>query len=154
MRYPGLVVLLVTVGVSSTAFGIGGKLSRPLFGYRAGLDADQQQKAQIALRFMEEELHFIDGQYVNQFVHHRFGGTSQQTSRFIELLNEAASWKVRVHFRDFGEQESAFTLDQIMVDDTVRVTVNSGRKDFRLSDFQPYLPKPPLPADAKQPVKK
>jgi hypothetical protein len=154
MRNLWLFTFLGIVGFSSATFGWGGKLSNPEFGYRGGLDANRQKKAAIASKFMTDELKFIDGQFINQFVTNRFGGTSQQTSRLIELLNDADAWKVRVQFQDLGEQDSALSLWQNMASDEVVVTVNSGRNDFRLKDFQAYLPKPPLPANAKQPAKK
>src|SRR5258706_15868070 len=80
MRY--LWLFLLIIAFSSPAFGWGGKLSQPLFGYRDGLNAEQQKKAKVALAFMRDKLIFIDGQFINEFVSHRFGGTSQQTSRF------------------------------------------------------------------------
>src|SRR5262245_2508192 len=149
MKTP-LFVFAALLGASASAFGWGGKLDRPLFGYPSG--AQEQRKAQAALKFMHEELKFLDGQFVNQFIHNRFAGTAQQTARFIELLNEAAGWKVRVQFRDFGEQQSAFALDVVMGAEDVVVTVNSGRNDFLLRDFQAFLPKAPLPAQG--PVEK
>jgi hypothetical protein len=42
-----------------------------------------------------------------------------------------------------------------MVEDEVVATVNSARDDFRLKDFQPCLPQPPLSfASANQTVAK
>jgi hypothetical protein len=139
-------MLLVALGISPGAFGWAGTLDRPLVGYPEGLDANRQKKAQTALKFINDELKFIDGRFINIFIHHRLGGTSPQTSRFIELFNDAAAWTVHVQFKDFGEQESAFTLDTNMASSDVMLTVNCGRNDFRLKDFQSYLPKPPLPA--------
>jgi len=146
--------LLVALGISSSAFGWGGTLERPLIGYPDGLDANRQKKAQTALTFINDELKFIDGHFINTFIHHRFGGTSQQTSRCIELFNDAAAWTVHVQFKDFGEQESAFTIDTNMASNDVVLTVNCGRNDFRLKDFQAYLPKTSLPAKAKPHTKK
>jgi hypothetical protein len=117
------------------------KLDHPLFGYPDKLGADEQKKARIALEFMHKELKFIDGEFINEFVHHRFGGTAQQTAKFIDLLKDAGAWQVRVSFKDFGEQDSALMLYQVMPRNTVDVIINSGRKDFGLKDFQDHLPK-------------
>jgi hypothetical protein len=75
MKYVWLITLIFVVGFSSSAFSWGGKLSNPLFGYPKELKADQQKKAEIALAFMRDELKFIDGQFINTFVTHQFGGT-------------------------------------------------------------------------------
>lgn len=141
MRYQFLLVLVMVCGFASTAFGIGGRLTRPMMGYPADLDFEAQQKAQTALQYMQDELTFVDGSWVNQFFRHRFGGTAAQTARFLALL-EDGPWTVRVAFRDFGEQQAAFTVNQVMGNNTLWVTVNSAREDFRLSDFQSYLPRP------------
>jgi hypothetical protein len=143
MRHQPLLVLPLVLGVVSTAWGIGGTLSTPIFGYHPGIDAATKEKAISALDFMRKELKFLDGNYVNEFFHHRFGGTAPNTSRFVELLKESGAWQVRVAFRDFGEQETAFTLNQVMPSDEVLVTINSGRDDFRLKDFQAHLPQQP-----------
>lgn len=44
-----------------------------------------------------------------------------------------------------GGPESAFSLSENSSTDLVHVTVNSGREDFKLSDFKAWLPKPGLP---------
>src|SRR5262245_24696828 len=148
-------ILLTSVAFIATcasAFGWGGKLDTPLFAHPLATSGEQKKNAETALKFMHEELKFLDGEFINQFVHNRFAGTAQKTSRFIELLHGAACFDVRVRFRDFGEQESAFALDVVMGSEEVVVTVNSGRTDFGLKDFQAYLPKEPVPT--KQPAKK
>jgi hypothetical protein len=115
------------------------------------LNADQIEKSQAALTFMREEFKFIDGRFINQFFHHRFGATVKQTKGFLKLLDEAGAWKVHVQFKDFGVQDTACTLDQNMAGNTVEVCVNSARDDFRLKDFQAYLPQTPQAAVAPMP---
>jgi hypothetical protein len=44
-----------------------------------------------------------------------------------------------------GEQDSAFSLDQDSSKDHLRLIINSGRSDFLLKDFAPYLPALRLP---------
>jgi hypothetical protein len=158
MIYRSLLLILVIVGFSSTAAGMAVKLKRPLIGFAQGLDddpqrkAEQQMQAEVVLTFIHQELIFLDGHLNGTSVYHRFGGTSQQTSRFIQLLEASTSWKVRVRFQDFGEQQTAFRLDHAITGDTMVLTVNAGRDDFRLKDFQSYLPKPPQrPASANLP---
>ncbi len=145
-----LPVLLLIAGFSSTAFGWGGVLTSPLFGYPAGLDAEQEQKAQEVLKLVHEELIFLEGSFINEYQHHRFGGSSQQTSRFVKLLKNAGAWKASVQFHDFGEQETAFTINEIVGSEQVQVTVNSAREDFSLRDFRSYvqLTQPPAKAEA------
>lgn len=137
-----LLVFITVVAACSTALGRSSYLDRPLFGWPSRITGDQLKNVKLASTFMHEELKFLEGRFINQYIHHRFGGTAQQTTRFLDLLNDAACFNVRVQFRDFGEQETAFTLDNVMGVEELTVTINSGRKDFGLRDFQAYLPKP------------
>jgi len=90
------------------------------------------------------DLSFIEGRFINQFSNQRFGGTSAQVPRFIGQLKGVGVWEVDVQFRDFGEQQSAFSLDQDSSKDHLRLIINSGRSDFLLKDFASYLPHPRL----------
>jgi hypothetical protein len=130
---------------SLSAFGMGGELVSPSIAYPSDLDADRKEQIHKLVTFMKDDLRFIEGSFLNEFSNQRFGGTSSQVSRFIALLSGVGLWEVHVQFRDFGEQESAFSLDQDSSKTFLRVIVNSGRKDFLLRDFAPYLPPPKLP---------
>lgn len=123
------------------ASAIGGKLGSPRVGHRGEINKAQKEKVHHLLRYMRNELKFIDGSFINEFSTQRFGGTSEKVSRFVGLLKAAGLWEVEVEFRDFGEQESAFTLHQDS-SGTMSVTVNSGRHDFLLKDFGEHLPGP------------
>jgi hypothetical protein len=110
------------------------------------------------VEFMHEDLTFIKGSFVNEFSTQRFGGTPAQVSAFLVLLKGAGLWKVQVVFRDFGEQDSAFILSQSSPG-SVTVVINAGREDFRLKDFQAFLPGaatpvalPPRPEQADAPT--
>jgi len=118
-----------------------GKIGSPRIGHRGEINKAQEEKVHHLLRYMRNELKFIDGSFVNEFSNQRFGGPSEKVSRFISLLKAAGLWEVEVEFRDFGEQESAFTLD-MNYSDTMSLTVNSGRNDFLLKDFGEHLPGP------------
>jgi hypothetical protein len=144
MKAPWVSVLLLIL-CSTTVLGLGGKLSAPSLGYRSDLDASRKEEIQKVLQFMKEDLSFIEGRFINQFSNQRFGGTSAQVSRFIGLVKGVGVWEIDVQFRDFGEQESAFSLDQDSSKDSLRLIINSGRSDFLLKDFAPYLPAPRLP---------
>ena len=124
---------------------LGRQACSPSLAYRSDLEGNRKEEIHKLLQFMKDDLKFIEGSFINQFSNQRFGGTSAQVSRFIALLNGLTVWKVHVQFRDFGEQESAFTLDQDSSKDYLRIIVNSGRKDFLLKDFAAYLPPPRLP---------
>ena len=129
--------ILVLLPVHASA--IGGKIGSPRVGCRMEIDKAQKEKVHHLLRYMRNELKFIDGSFLNEFSTQRFGGTSEKVSRFVGLLKAAGLWEVEVEFRDFGEQELAFTLHQDSTD-TMSVTVNSGRNDFLLKDFGEHLP--------------
>ena len=144
MKAPWASVLLLIL-CSTTVLGLGGKLAAPSLGYRSDLDASRKEEIQKVLKFMKDDLSFIEGRFINQFSNQRFGGTSAQVSRFIALLKGVGLWEVDVQFRDFGEQDSAFSLDQDSSKDHLRLIINSGRSDFLLKDFAPYLPPPRLP---------
>ena len=136
--------LLLTL-FSSKALGLGGKFDSPSLAYPSDLDADRTMKIQAALKFMKDDLIFIEGSFINEFSNQRLGGTSSQVAHLLGLLNGIGYWKLHVQFRDFGEQKSAFTLDQDSSKDYLRLIINSGREDFLLKDFAPYLPAPRLP---------
>lgn len=130
---------------SAMAFGLGGKLVSPSLAYRSDIDAGRKEEIGKVLKFMREDLTFIDGSFINEFSNQRFGGTSAKVARLIELLSGPGLWEVHVQFRDFGEQTSAFTLDQESSKNYLRLIINSGRKDFLLNDFANHLPPPKLP---------
>jgi hypothetical protein len=123
---------------SVTAFGLSAEIAFPEIGHRAGIDKIQEEKVNGVLAYMQNDLKFIEGRFINEFSTQRFGGTSSKASRFIALLTEVGLWDVQVGFRDFGEQESALTIHQNS-SDSVLVTINSGRDDFLLKDFGGYL---------------
>lgn len=133
------VSILVLLPVNASA--IGGKIGSPQVGYRGVINEAQKEKVHSLIRYMRNDLKFIEGSFINEFSTQRFGGTSEKVSRFVGLLKAAGLWEVEVAFRDFGEQESAFTLHQDSSDAMV-VTVNSGRNDFLLKDFSEHLPGP------------
>ncbi len=147
--------ILVLLPVHASA--IGGKIGSPQIGYRAQINKAQKEKVHRLLRYMRDELKFIDGSFVNEFSTQRFGGTAEEVSQFIGLLKTTGLWEVEVEFRDFEEQQSAFTLHQNS-SHTINVTVNSGRNDFLLKDFSQHLPGPGfhwtirnvIPADENQ----
>jgi hypothetical protein len=144
MKLTFAIVLLVVLW-SASAFGLGGRLSAPSLAYRSDLDANQKTEIHKVLKFMKDDLIFIEGSFINEFTHQRLGGTSAQVSRFIDLVKGLGLWKVHVQFRDFGEQKSALTLDQNTSKDYLRLIINSGRTDYLLKDFSSHLPAPQSP---------
>lgn len=141
------ITLLVSLSVN--AFGVGGDIQFPEIGHGANLDKKQDKMVRVIIDYMQNELRFIEGTFVNEFSNQRFGATSAKTSAFITLLRNSGLWEVQVVFRDFGEQDSAFTLSQ-RTPESLGLVVNSGRKDFLLMDFQGFLPGAEEPA-AKTP---
>ncbi|MDA7673161.1 hypothetical protein OAE61_04035 [Verrucomicrobiales bacterium] len=131
------ITLLVSLSVN--AFGLGGDIKFPEIGHREKLDKMQDKDVRTIIDYMENDLRFIEGSFVNEFSNQRFGGASAKVSAFISLLSGTGLWKVQVVFRDFGEQESALTLSQT-APESLGVVVNSGREDFLLKDFQRFLP--------------
>jgi hypothetical protein len=138
-------VAVILMCLSTECWGLGGELTSPSLAHPSDLDADRKEKVYKLLTHMQNELEFIEGSFINQFSNQRFGATSGETAEFIRRLQDVGLWRVDVQFRDFGEQKSAFTLDQDSSKTYLRVLVNSGREDFKLRDFQAYLPKPALP---------
>ncbi|MBD3676239.1 MAG: hypothetical protein HUJ26_22235 [Planctomycetaceae bacterium] len=125
----------------ANASAIGGKIGSPQIGHRGEINKAHKERVHHLIRYMRDELTFIEGSFINEYSTQRFGGTSEKASRLIGLLKAAGVWKVEVRFREFGEQETALTLHQDS-SDTVTVTVNSGRDDFLLKDFAKHLPQP------------
>ena len=133
------VSILVLFIVNASA--IGGEIDYPQIGHHVGIDKFQKEKVHALLEYMENELKFIEGSFINEFSTQRFGGASEKAGRFIGMLKEVGIWEVEIGFRDFGEQESAFILHQNSAK-TLSLSINSGRSDFLLKDFSHFLPQP------------
>ena len=129
------ILVLLTVD----ALALGGKIGSPQIGHPTGIDKAQLEKVFSLLKYMKDDLKFIEGSFINEFSSQRFDGTSEKVSRFIGLLKEAEVWEVKVRFRNFGEQEAALTLDQNSSNKLI-LSINSGRDNFLLKDFADYLP--------------
>ena len=142
-------VLLSLVLASPSALGLGGDLAGPSIAHPANLDPARKKQIKRLYAHMREKLVFLEGSFINEFSYQRFGGSAQGLLGLIERLNEIGLWQVEVQFRDFGEQDSAFSMDQNSATSYVRVMVNSGREDFRIRDFRAWLPKPALPVNRK-----
>ena len=138
--------------VSATSFGIGGPIGSPQIGHRTGINESQKKQVSALLAYMQNDLKFIKGSWINEFSTQWFGGDPVKVSRFICLLQEAEVWEVQVGFRDFGEQESAFLLHQ-NYSGTLSIEINSGRDDFLLKHFGKHLPQPGLILPVPKPIK-
>ena len=140
--------LLSLALLPSFALGLAGQLPGPSIGYRSDIDAATKKKIDALYKFMNEELKFLEGSFINQFTNQSFGGSAEKVVEFIQLLKGIGQWKIDVQFRDFGKKETmtAFSTDQNTGNDHIRVMVNSGRKDFELNQFKAFLPKPKLPS--------
>ncbi|MBT4865683.1 MAG: hypothetical protein HON53_11300 [Planctomycetaceae bacterium] len=145
---PLIAFLLAVTLFPVTANALGGKLTSPSLSYRSDSSAIKKEKINKVIQFMGSDLKFIEGSFLNQFSFQRFGGTAKQVLRLIKLLNEAGL-PVSIQFRDFGEQKSAFTLDEDSSKDYRRIIINSRRDDFKLSDFRAFLPMPRWPSQTK-----
>lgn len=134
------------------ALGLGGDLASPSISYRSDVDAATKKKIDEIDRFMNDELKFLEGSFINQFTYQRFGSSVEKVLKFLDLLEAAAIWEMSVQFRDFGEQDSAFSLDQASSNEYLRVMVNAGREDFNIPHFKAYLPPPSLSVSDKIPA--
>lgn len=116
----------------------------PEIGHREGISKVQKQCVEGVLAYMQNDLKFIDGRFINEFSTQRFAGNSAKTAGFIDLLAQAKLWELKVRFDDFGEQTSALTLHQSSPE-ALHIIINSGKDDFLLKDFQKYLTEIILP---------
>ena len=131
--------IAVLVSLSANAFGLGGDIKFPEIGHRETISKKQEKDVRTVIDYMDKELSFIEGSFVNEFSTQRFGGTSAKASAFITLLRDTGLWEVQVVLQDFGEKQSTLTLSQSSPQ-SLAVIVNSGREDFLLKDFQGFLP--------------
>jgi hypothetical protein len=139
-----LTSIMMLLSFSVTVFGLGMEIRSPQIGCPRNLDAKMQETLHEVIEYMGKELSLIEGSFLNEYSQQRFGATSIQTSAFIKQLRNAGIWQINIVFRDYGEQESAFTLAQSSPE-SVRLVINSGREDFRLVDFEEFLPKVEVP---------
>jgi hypothetical protein len=135
-----LISIMMLLSFSVPVFGLGMEIRSPQIGCPPNLDANKEDKVHKVIEWMGKELSLIKGSFINQYSRQRFGATSAQTSALIKQLRDASIWQLKVVFRDYGEQESGFTLVQ-STPELVTLVINSGREDFRLVDFQEFLPK-------------
>lgn len=138
MKY-SLAYILLVVLLSVNAFGWGGKINSPQIGPPGGLDDTQEGNVVKLVTYMKNDLEFIEGSFINEFSSQRFGASPEQLIDYIALLKHADLWNVKIRFRDFGEQDSAFILSQSSPD-SLHLTINSGREDFLLKDFVKFFP--------------
>lgn len=145
-RYCCLVAVGLRVPVSH-CFAFYQELSTPSLSHPCNASADIKYRYKELIAFMKDELVFLEGHVFNEHSSQRFGGTSANTAKFLSQLQNVKllGAQLYVQFRNFGEQKTAFSMDESSAKGYVRVIVNSGREDFRLNDFQAYLPKPKLP---------
>jgi len=109
--------------------------------YGSGIDKAQKERVKELVEYLNEELTFIEGGRTPGLSQvQRFGGTAAKTSHFIGLLKSAGLWEIRVRFRDFGEQKSAFLIIDHSSPNLKTVEINSGRQDFLLKHFTEHLP--------------
>jgi hypothetical protein len=130
--------LLLFMVFSLNVFGLSSKLTSPQIWPPDDLDESQEKNVFKVVKYMQNDLKFIEGHFINEFSSQRFGGTSERVSNFIALLDKTGLWKTEIKFRDFGEQDSAFTLSQ-RSPDSLRLTINSGLEDFLLKDFVEFF---------------
>lgn len=135
------VCVFLMAGLSAGALEIENRFTTPMVSHRPDIDEVERNSVEHLLKYMNEDLTFIEGGRAPHFVQvQRFGGNATQTSDFIGLLKSAGLWDVRVRFRDFGEQESAFLLIEHSSPVLMTVEVNSGRDDYLLKHFTEHLP--------------
>ena len=144
--------------MSFTAFGLSFELTAPSITVPGNTTQTQKQKVSGVREHMRRNLKFMDGFFLSGHSTQRFNGDSAQVARFIDLLGEVGLWDVCVEFHDFGWQGVAFTFNEYSSSSSVRVIVNSGRKDFLLKDFVGFLPQrteaPFIPPSSPKPLGK
>lgn len=129
--------------LSAGALEIEKRFTTPVVSHRPNIDETQKESVSALLKYMNEELAFIEGgsadlPHVSEV--QRFGGNATQASHFIGLLKSAGLWEIQVRFRDFGEQDSAFIMIDHSSPGLKTIEVNSGREDFLLKHFAKHLP--------------
>ena len=129
-----------------SSFGWAGPISFPELPYYPGMATNQQDKITEVQEYLQTDLEFIDGMFSDPFyTNQRFRGTAEKTTGFLELLKKVALWNMQLKIKDFGEQDSAFSMHSTQTQLLV-ITLNSGRDDFRLKDFAPYIQFVDIPA--------
>ena len=130
----------------SCALALADPIGGPEFGHSGEISEAQKQKIYKMLKFMREELEFVDGRFINEYSHQRYNGSSKKIGEFLKILTEAAPDPVTIEFRDFGKDDkTAFHLSQVSARTTV--IVNTNREDLRLTDFKDFIQAktPPAP---------
>lgn len=129
-----LAAFILSCVATPSSYGLAAAITSAEIGHSGDLGEEGRAKVSRILKFLQKELKFIEGGFINQFSNQTFGGTSAKTAELIRLMSSAGVWDVEVTFRDYGNQETAFTLGQVGGRKTT-IVVNSGRKDFLLKDF-------------------
>lgn len=140
-----LAAFVLSCVATPSSFGLAAAITSAEIGHSADLGAEGRARVSKVLKFLQEELKFIEGGFINQYSNQTFGGTSAKTAELIRLMTSAGVWDVEVKFQDFGNQDTALTLNQIGGGKTT-IVVNSGRNDFLLKDFAPLISTLSFPA--------
>ena len=129
----------ILILLPALAYGLAGPLSGPSLGYRADLDERSKARVAKALKFMNDEMKFIEGNFINEFSHFTLAGSMDDAASAIWLIREAGAWKVTVALHEFDDDKLALAISQNASTATVDIKVNSGRKDFRKDEFERFI---------------
>lgn len=124
------------------AFGLAGPVGSPTISHPSNIDNATQKRVIALINWMNKELNFLRGSFINEFTSQSYSASSDRIAEFIVRLEALDFKKVKVTFRDFGKDaKTSFSMSSNSFANTNTVFINTGHKDYDHKAFSPWRKK-------------
>lgn len=117
------------------ALGLAGKTSSPSLSFPPDTAEETISKT---LKFLNEEVAFIEGWFFNEFQGQTFHGDGASISKALNTLREAGL-EITLKFAELADAEAAFQLNQGGRAETT-MTINVAHPEFEWDQLEVRLP--------------
>ena len=129
-------VFALAIIVPASAFAWFASFSSPQLGFPDGTPPETIKKV---IDYLNKDLTFIDGNFFNEFTTQKFSGSASKLNDLIQLLH-VSRFELKVAFGDLKDDRVTFTLFQNAHPEEATITVNTTKRDFKLSELQFQIP--------------
>ncbi len=131
-----LLMLALAMVIPSSAFGFGASFSSPQLGFPKGTPPSTIDQV---LHYLQKEVTFVDGSFINEFTTQDFSGSPRNVTDLIQLLHRSG-FELKITFADLRNDRIAFRLFQNSHQSQTIITINTAKKDFKLSELSIQIP--------------
>lgn len=112
-------------------FGLAGPVGAPTISHPSNIDNATQKRVIALINWMNKELKFLKGSFINEFTSQSYSASSESIAEFIVRLKALEFKKLKVTFRDFGKgDQTSFTMTSNSHDNSNNVIINTGHKEY------------------------